>query len=802
MHCHRIGARLAAIEATADAELGLGRPQAALILVQDALLDQPDREGLVRRLMLTLYRLGRQADALTAFATFRRVLDDDYGIEPSAELRELHGAILAQSEELALPDRAPHPAVRSLPARNPRFTGRAPVLDALNDLLEDQRTVVLTGLGGAGKSAIALELAHRHPGVVWWVTAESEASTLAGLTTLVRAVSGRIDITAATVWHGMESLSAPLIVFDNATDPAALRPFLPSDPSARVIVTSRNPAWGAVGATVTVTPFNAQEAESFLVRRIAGGGDRRSNAALCTALGGLPLALEQAAAYIEQVGMSVADYISLFRRRRDGLLRRGIPHDYPATVRTTWQLAFEQLEAMAPAAARLLNVLAHLAPDRISLSMLRELFADTDDPELALADAVSGLRRFSLVDRDALSLRIHRLVQAVVRDRLDEAGAASAQGEAIDLLCAAEPGSPDDPANWPQWEQLAPHIISLATGPESGPIPSRAVPLFRGAARYLLRRGSPRAGADVLHATIRAATATGLDGPDLGLLHSELGDLLDAAGDIDAARREHTQAVDILAAELDADDHRLAMAGNRLAHVTNCAGDHRRAVQMHERALSVLRGQPFPRDTATALVDLGYAAWAAHDLERASAAFAEALEVLVENSDHQLHADALAGAAMVGQDQGRPTEALTLFRRAYDELADLYQDADHPELAQALDKIGYVLRLLGRLDESVQAHERAVSLLSSRLGPTDPRVAMALTNLGLTLFDRGDRRRAAGTERRAADIFQDAYGPAHPHTRMARERLADMLAAGPDRPQTTVPAPRPDLDRSPTRALP
>ena len=155
------------------------------------------------------------------------------------------------------------------------------------------------------------------------------------------------------------------------------------------------------------------------LRRRPDRGPPATADALAELLGDLPLALEQACAYIEQTGMSVPDYVDLFRRRRDRLLLRDADGS-GRTVATTWGLAFDRLAGRSPRAAALLETIAFLAPDAIEIATLRRFEPD----ELELPDALAELLRLSLVDREADTVRVHRLVQDVVRARMTAGRAA------------------------------------------------------------------------------------------------------------------------------------------------------------------------------------------------------------------------------------------------------------------------------------------------------------------------------------------------------------------------------------------
>jgi len=196
----------------------------------------------------------------------------------------------------------------------------------------------------------------------------------------------------------------------------------------------------------------------FLVTR-TGDQDEQAPIELARELGGLPLALEQAGAYVQASGISVARYLALFRMRRPQLLARGEAREYGKTVATTWSLAFTELDRSAPQAVGLLRLLAFCAPEPVPLplllqprpglaagladdaaAILRPLLGD----ELAAGDAVADLRRYSLVTLagDGLVL-VHRLVQAVTADQMPSGLDGQWERTAAALVEAAIPANAD-----------------------------------------------------------------------------------------------------------------------------------------------------------------------------------------------------------------------------------------------------------------------------------------------------------------------------------------------------------------------
>jgi tetratricopeptide (TPR) repeat protein len=478
--------------------------------------------------------------------------------------------------------------------------------------------------------------------------------------------------------------------------------------------------------------------------------------------------------------------VRLFHGRRSNLLLRAAGGSGP-TVATTWELAFERLGRRSPRAAAVLEVMAFLASDAIALDLLAPLTED----ELDLQDAVAELLRLSLVDRDRNVLRVHRLVQDVVRERLPEPTRLLRLEEAVGL-CAlnADPTLPATGGTGTGWAGTGAHLIVLAGhGEQLGVAPAGLVEsLAELAARYAARALYPAA-IQVIEAALRLVRRHGdwRDRVQEGRLLCQLGEAFDASGRLAEALDLHRRAVEVLDGLVEPDDVGLAHAYNRLGHVLNCADDIEGAVAAHERALAALRKSGRDDWVPPVLTDLGYTLWAAGQLGPAGRAFRQAraqFERQGRGGDREW-AHATAGLGMVEQDAGRLATAVSLQRRVIDVFSEVC-GADHPDTAQAFDKLGYALRLQGKVEDAVEAHLRAVRLLERVFGPDDSRVGMALTNLGLAQADAGRVADAVQVQARAHTIFGTALGPAHASTLLAGRRLAVALAVAGQRKRATA----------------
>ena len=262
-------------------------------------------------------------------------------------------AELARRGQRPAGGRAAGPVLRLAP-RLPLLAGREELLAALDERLADgadqgPRVVALHGLGGAGKTSVAVEYAYRHldqVGVAWQLPAEDATVLEAGFTELAAQLGARQAAGAdpvAAVHSALAAYPAPwLLIFDNARGQGPVQRFLPPAGNGRVLITSQSAAWPP-GQAVQVPPLGTEVAAVFLVNR-TGDPASQAAAALADELGGLPLALEQAAAYIQATGTTLAGYWVGVPGPRADLLARGEAAGHPADVAATLGLALSRLE--------------------------------------------------------------------------------------------------------------------------------------------------------------------------------------------------------------------------------------------------------------------------------------------------------------------------------------------------------------------------------------------------------------------------------------------------------------------------
>jgi len=645
--------------------------------------------------------------------------------------------------------------------RNPNFTGRREILADLQAMLDEEcsaaLTQVISGLGGVGKTQIALEYAYRHAvdapdyDLVWWVRADEPAilaadyACLAGPLGLPEAETAEQAVTVQAVRRWLGQNRGWLLILDNAGDPATVRNYLPQARLGHALITSRNPNWKAVGPRLEVKVMKREEAVDFLCRRTKQV-DVDTAATLASDLGHLPLALEQAGAYIEATGMLLTRYLELYRSRPAELQRRGKPLEYPDTVASTWEMSFERLVENSPAAADLLRLCSFLAPDDIPLEVLgrgaellpQSLSSLFVDP-VALNDTVAALRRYSLIEATEGALSVHLLVQAVTRDRLTEKGRENWAAAAAYLLCHTFPFNSDDVRAWPECSRLLSHALAAAGHAEELVVaPHAAGRVLNMVGGYLYGR------AQFMHAKLAFERALsilegeyGPNHPHVAATVNNLGEVLRDLGDFKAALTHLTRALKIDEA--------------------TCSPGHPRACDLN--------------NLGTLLGDLG-------DVEGARAHLEQALKMSEAacGSSHPSVAVAARNLGILLGQLGDLDGAEAHVRRAL-RIFESACGAEHPHVAACLEALGHILSHKGDLEGARKHHERALRITEAAYGTDHPATASCLSSLALILEAQGDLERAGALAERAVEIMEAAYGSGHPAVATCLNNWALVLHA-------------------------
>jgi tetratricopeptide (TPR) repeat protein/transcriptional regulator with XRE-family HTH domain len=719
--------------------------------------------------------------------------DERERLEATARVRRPSPALPVESQPRPRP---PEPRAAIPPDPTAHFVGREAELAEVRQLLQRAGRVAIHGLGGVGKSQLALHYLHTrrldYPDGAFWLRADHETSLVGDLASLAwrlrlpeREEPSQERQVEAVLWW-LRQHTRWLLVLDDLEPSGveALRRWLPPGLPGHLLLTSRTPIWPA---RLGLEPLPVEVARRFLVQR-TGQVDPMGAAAVTEALGGLPLALEQAAAYLQACGRDLAGYAELLRTHLVQLMEDGKPEGYPQPVATTWQLSFQRVEEECPAAAALLRLCAFLAPDDIPVGVLmagagalpEELGALLGDG-VELDRAVAALGRYSLLLRQGDGVQVHRLVQAVIRESLPADQWESWLAAAIRLLRSGFPQEPQDqPELWPLCARLLAHVQVVEHLAGDGTVEPRALGwLLDRIGLYLWARGEfePASRFHQRALAIREQ-ALGPGHPDTAESLNDLGGVLWAQGDLGAARSLVECALEIRQRTMGLGHPDTAESLNHLAILLQAQGELARARPLAERALAIREealGASHPdtaeslNDLASLLRDQGESALARPYLERALTVREQVL-----GREHPDTATTLNNLAMVLRDQGELAAARPLIERAL-AIGEKVLGTDHPSTAITLNQLGLVLRRQGELAASRSVSERALAICERVLGPDHPLTANSTHNLAAVLHDQGELAAARSLQERAVAAYARTLGQEHAYSARSLHRLAILL---------------------------
>ena len=717
------------------------------------------------------------------------------------------------------PDRIAFPgqafAVANIPLLVPaHFLGRDDALAAIEAALRhatDGPTVAaLYGLRGVGKTTLAAAYAERHRSdyrATWWIGAQTEDRMRTDLVALgmrlrwVTADDKEAEALAIVAERLKQEGEGILLIFDNAVDAAAVKPYLPRGGRCNVLITSNTHAWRGIATPVEIGVWSKEVGADYLVARTGRTDERSAAESLSETLGGLPLAHEQAAAYCERLEKPLAEYRKRFEAAPARIL--GDARDAPAeyhdrlTVTKTFGLAIDEAAKLHGAVEPLIKHAALLAPEPIPLFLFEEGREQLGEPlaaELAddgLDEALAALRAFALIDRQSIAderdpeivtetVRLHRLVRQVAADRCPDAERENARCALMRALAAVYPDEISDARTWPRARRLDALVLDLldVTPPEA--VEEAAGRLLHGLATYRQYALGAFAQARPLYERALALREKrlGADHPDTAETLNNFALSLREEGNYGAARALLERALAINEKAFGPAHAATATSVNNLALLLREQRDLAAARPLFERALAGVEkmlGADHPA-AATSLGNLGLVLKDQGDLAAARALFERALAIDEKalGADHPDTANDVGNLALLLKQAGDFGGARTLYERAL----TIYEKAlgpAHPHTVASLANLASLLHDQGELADARSCYERALAINEKTLGPNDPAIAVSLNNLAGLLQDQGDAARARPLLERALSIAESALGSAHANTNRLRSNLAKAL---------------------------
>jgi tetratricopeptide (TPR) repeat protein len=711
--------------------------------------------------------------------------------------------------ERVVPGPVQYPNPWNVPVpRNPFFTGREKILADVEKELHAGGVVALTGMGGVGKTQIAAHFAHEHRheySAVLCTSAASEAmlvsdfaSTAAPLNLPERSERDQTRAVAA-VQRWLEANGDWLLILDNASDLATVHEFIPQATKGHVLLTTQAQATGHIHA-IEVRDMLPEDGALLLLRRakiikadapLTAAADPARDTAMRISeeLGGLPLALDQAGAYIEETGCGLAGYLDLYRQRCAELLKKrggfGPPH--PESVATTFALSFDKVASASAAAADLLRLCAFLHPDAIPEEIFTEGAAElgpnlspiAPDP-LKLNEAFAEILKYSLLhrDADAKTLGIHRLVQAVIQDGLTEEGKRQWAERAVRAVSRTFPGP--EFANWTQCERLVPQALAcggLAGGHALGF--AEGARLLNDVGNYFCHRARFSDAEPLLQqALAMSERALGPEHPDVATNLNNLGALRRAQGRYDDAQSLHERALAIRRRVLAPGHPDLAVSLINLGDIYRTRGRFAEAEPLLRQALTIWRktfGPEHP-NVASCLNELALLHHEQGRYTEAERLYGEALAIRRKAlaPDHPDLATSYGNLAGLYRMQGRNAEAEPLYKLAL-AIREKALGPEHPDLATVLANIAELYRAGGKHTQAEAFLHRALTIAEKGLGPDHPDVAHHLNNMGLLYCQQGRYAEAESLLKRALAIADKTLGPDHLKVATVLENLAHLF---------------------------
>lgn len=630
-----------------------------------------------------------------------------------------------------------------VPPRNRVFAGRGDELAGLRDVFVTSgcaaavSQAAVHGLGGIGKTSVAVEFAHRYAEVyagIWWAPAENRTVLVASLLELGSVLALRLspgrsaEALAQEVLESFAALTTPwLVIYDNVPSPSSIRDLVPRQ-GAHLLMTTRWTDWTDVAVEIELPLWDSDTAARFILDRVKRKEGHQDAARLAEALGYLPLAIDHAGAYLRHTGASIRDYL-----KRLGELIQAAPADarYPRSVFATFNIAIERAVAETPDAGELLAALAVLAPERIPFDLIDRILplASARDAAVAALSIVSLVKHDQFAD-EAPALIIHRLVQAVMFARLDRmeklAGVKATTVQALNDIF------PDDVfrkiALWPQCEKLLPHAMrALQSPPYVGVDLEQLTTLGHNATRFLHGRSELKRAKSLYLLVIK------LGQTHLGCQHANVIRTLSAFVNLllDAGRVKLAEPVARAVVRLREQAHgrrhfAVAQAINNLGIVLRDAGRLDEADRLFADAIAIAEESKGARSIELAVLmnNHGNLLLRMKRFEKAETLFANAIDIgrQVHGRKHSDVATWEHNLAILLVEQGRFGEVEPLLLTAMDVLsAELGKQ--HPNTLRSRVTHSKVLLATGRHEAAYT--EASAAILAYKLAISHPWVVDA-----------------------------------------------------------------------------
>lgn len=655
----------------------------------------------------------------------------------------------------------------NLPEQNKYFSGRVDVLEYIDSLFNKEKkdTIsicqTISGLGGIGKTQLSIQYAYnyhyKYKTCIWFVDAESSSSIYNSFSVFVQQFNlflpknyNTKDLQRAIkAW--LSENRGWLVILDNLENVDTILPYLPDKINGQILITTRNTRLD-YGTPFLLNVFDLNEALIFMKKRLSNTNECKmeyykykdfseKSTVLIKRLGYLPLALEQAAAYIKEVRCSISDYLELLNQSSVDAFsdKYASPEYYTSIVTSTWNISFAALE---DSSQQLLNLCAYMGADNIPVNFFAEMRDLLPDPlknalskQLTLNRVVTGLRTYSLASGTVEYINIHRLVQEVIRKHLEiEEGNNSGVNRWLQLdfnmLESYLPTSCEEAYGVSQFMPIAIHAESIAD-----------------------------------HYSILVKTKSLK--LKIANLYDKIGDCYDDCGIFDNAFRNYTSSLHIKELYLGKKHSETAIQYDNIGLLYTRTGDYWEAVKWHKKAIHILESSLGKKslDTATAYNNLGLALVKNGDYDKGISWYQKCIDIELKILGDD-HIEIAADYNNMGEayHQKHDEESALKYLKLALEIKEKQIGCMNSNIAITYNNLGSVYWRLKQYDNAIKYTQKSLNIYKRIYGEKHPNFALEMANLASILADMGDLEKARHDYMIAIEVGISSLGLSHPET--------------------------------------
>jgi tetratricopeptide (TPR) repeat protein len=720
---------------------------------------------------------------------------------------------------------SPIPPIKMIPyRRNPFFTGRDDILIRLHNQLQTTKKaalsqpVAMSGLGGVGKTQVAVEYAYRYREnyqTILWVNASNpqemleDFARLASVLQLPEQNAQEQQQTIQAVKQWLDTHTDWLLIFDNADTLADIYDYLPQENKGHILLTTRAQTMSGIAQKIEIKTMASEEGISLILKRAgilppdvplteASETDHDGAQIIVDLMGGLPLALDQAGAYIEETQESLSNYILLFQQQRAILLKNRGGHislnvnakDKASSdhlpVTTTWSMAFEKIKQANPSAIELICLCAFLTPDAIPEDLLTENVAlfnpllqsavtnrDTFNKTLAL------LIDYSLLSREPRShtLNMHRLIQAVIKDEMTEEQHVYWSQVAIHLVSQIFPF--DEPAPWPKsLRYILSGLLAIEYINRWNVTSNDATELLNTIGTYFVRHGQYNEAEKLYqHALATMQYTLGPEHPNTLSSMNNLASLYSNQGKYEQAE-ELCQCTLTTRKRILGPEHldTLSSMGN-LAILYKNQGKYKQAEELYQRALAIGEStlRPEHPNILSNMNNLAVLYYKQGKYEQAEELHQRALAIRerILGPEHPDTLMSMSNLAILYDEQGKYEQAEELYQRALATMEHIL-GPEHPDTLSNMNNLAGLYDEQGKYEQAEELYQRALVTRERILGSEHPDTLNSVNNLAVLYDKQGKHKQAEELYQYAQDTMERILGPEHPNTLMSVSNLASL----------------------------